>query len=93
MYERFRSLVFDRKFKIDRKFKQLVDVDVANVERIVTEDGKVRYEASRNDNGHSDICSALVLALQASKQNPVSISAPVCRPFNSAFGSRTSMFR
>ena len=52
-YEDLRALVFNRK------------QDFRNVHRVVSESGKVSYQAGRDENGHSDATSALVLAIQA----------------------------
>ena len=46
----------------------------------------MRYEAGRDSNGHSDVTSALVLALMAAKDLPGNAQSPVAMPFPSAFG-------
>ena len=58
--------------------------------RLVNEAGKVSFEAGRNSQGHSDIASALVLAIQAAKQNPANFSGPSSWQYGSAFGSWSS---
>ena len=70
-YEDLRAGIFDHKVKFNRKFKSLLEEDFSNVSRIVSESGKVSFEAGRNRNGHSDVTSSIVLALQAAKKNPV----------------------
>ena len=76
MYEALRSQVFDHTILFNRKFKSMLEMDFNNVQRIVTESGQVKYEAGHNAQGHSDITSAIVLALQSIKDNPASLSYP-----------------
>ena len=87
MFENLRSRIFDHTLKINRKFKSMIELDFNNVQRIVNEAGQVKYEAGHNSQGHSDITSAIVLALQAIKDKPVSFSMPTTYMRNSAFGS------
>ena len=93
MFENLRSRIFDHTLKINRKFKSMIELDFNNVRRIVNEAGQVKYEAGHNSQGHSDITSAIVLALQAIKDKPVSFSLPSAYQRYSAFGGVTSMFR
>ena len=86
-YEALRALVFDHKLKFSRKFKDLVEMDFMNVHRIVSETGKVSFEAGRGKNGHSDVTSALVLAIQAAKSSPACMAAPAPYVRVSPFGS------
>ena len=58
----------------------------------MTETGKVMYEAGRDKNGHSDVTSAIVLAVQASRDNPANMSAPISYALPSAFGGRQRFF-
>ena len=51
--------------------------DVLNVSRIVTESGQVRYTAESNAEGHGDIISGIVLALQAWHDFPIQVSLPI----------------
>lgn len=44
--------------------------------RVVSETGKVQFEAGRSKQGHSDVTSAVVLALAAAKDNPVNLVEP-----------------
>ena len=87
MFENLRSRIFDHTLKINRKFKSMIELDFNNVQRIVNEAGQVKYEAGHNAQGHSDITSAIVLALQAIHDKPVSFSMPTTYMRNSAFGS------
>ena len=93
MFENLRSRIFDHTLKINSKFKSMIELDFNNVRRIVNEAGQVKYEAGHNSQGHSDITSAIVLALQAIKDKPVSFSLPSAYQRYSAFGGVTSMFR
>ena len=76
MYEYLRSQIFQHKLFINKKFKSMIEQDFQNVQRIVTENGQVKFNAGRDQNGHSDITSALVLCLNAIRQNPVTFSNP-----------------
>lgn len=62
--------MFDHKIVFAQHLKQLIVSDFRNVHRIVSESGKVSYQAGRDENGHSDATSALVLALMAAKELP-----------------------
>ena len=85
-YEDMRALVFDHKLKFASHLEQLVKQDIRNVHRLVNEAGKVSYSAGRDANGHSDATSAMVLAIQASKQFPNQIATPQAYGRQSAFG-------
>ena len=76
MYEYLRSQIFQHKLFINKKFQSMIEQDFQNVQRIVTENGQVKFNAGRDQNGHSDITSALVLCLNAIRQNPVTFSNP-----------------
>ena len=82
LHEAFRDLVFRKRILFRDTLRDLVVPQIANVQRIVTASGDVRYSAGRNDCGHSDAISAILLALQARKDHPASSSLPVsvCRP-------------
>ena len=84
-YEELRSRCFDHKLKFPTRVKELVVKDFNNVNRVVSESGKVSYEAGRGADGHSDFTSALVLAIQAAIGTPSSIQLPVPNPVKSAF--------
>lgn len=61
---------------------------MANVSRIVSANGDVRYQASSTDAGHSDLTSALVLAVEAWKKMPLSVALPAAfSSFSSRLGS------
>lgn len=67
-FEYMRSKIFDRQLFFAEHLKPLITTDFQNVQRIITADGNIKYVAGRDENGHSDAVSALVLALQAAKQ-------------------------
>lgn len=86
-YERLRAGVFDHKLKFATHLKNQIIADVSNVHRIVTESGQVKYEAGRNAEGHSDLTSAIVLALEANASRPQQISMPTSQILQSMFGA------
>lgn len=81
-YEFLRSKIFDRQLFFAEHLKPLITSDFQNIERIVTNDGNIKYVAGRNEQGHSDATSALVLALQAAKQTKTVL--PPMPMFNSS---------
>lgn len=76
-YEDLRAMIFDHKLKFAKHLEQLVKQDIGNVHRIVNEVGRVSYTAGRDNNGHSDATSAIVLSLQAQKQFPNQFATPI----------------
>lgn len=76
-YEYFRKNVFDRKLFILRDFLAPLISDVQLVMQNVSEDGKTSYNAMRSSNSHADVCSALVLALEAERQMKQQVSKPL----------------
>lgn len=91
-YEALRAAVFDHKLKFNSKFRSIIEEDFQNVHRIVSETGKVQFEAGRSKQGHSDVTSAIVLALQAAKDNPVNLVEPQSYMRFSPLGQWHSMF-
>ena len=91
-YEALRAAIFDHKLKFNSKFRSIIEEDFQNVHRIVSETGKVQFEAGRNKQGHSDVTSAIVLALQAAKDNPVNLVQPQSYMRFSSLGQWHSMF-
>ena len=86
-YEYLRSLILDHKITFSPHLEQMVKIDFQNVSRIVTENGKVKFVAQHNSQGHSDITSALVLALWSAHDNPASFAMPQTYMMPTAFGS------
>ena len=77
-YELFRSKVMQRgQILFSPEAAKLARADVLNVSRIVTESGQVRYTAESNAEGHGDIISGIVLALQAWHDFPIQVSLPI----------------
>lgn len=85
-YEALRAKIFDLKIKFASHLRDLVVQDFSNVHRVVSEAGRVSYEAGRDSNGHSDFTSALVLALQAATSSPIQASLPTAARVQSVFG-------
>lgn len=76
MYEHTKGMIYDKKLTINATFKELVLKDFANVNRVVTDNGKVSYSAGHAAD-HSDITSALCLGLQAIKDHPLTFAKPM----------------
>ena len=77
-YELFRSKVMQRgQILFSPEAAKLARADVLNVSRIVTESGQVRYTADSNAEGHGDVISGIVLALQAWHDFPLQASLPI----------------
>jgi len=53
----------------------MLEKDLRNVRRVVSDAGKVAYSAGRAS-GHSDATSALVFALWAARDMPLTFSRP-----------------
>ena len=85
--EHTRSLIMDRKLVISEHLRELIVSDFRNIDKIVTEDGKVKYVAGHDANGHSDAASAVFLALWAAHENPSSFDLPHTYMRPSPFGA------
>ena len=57
------------------------------IQQIISENGKISYVSSRANGSHGDIVSAIILALQAIRENPINSTVPYTFQFPSAFGS------
>lgn len=91
MYEALRARIFDGQLYFSTKIAGLVKSDFANIRKVATEAGQIKYEAGRYANGHSDAASAMVLAVQAmhdAKHNEVLPTQLGC--WSSAFGAARS---
>ena len=75
-YDNLRTCIQNRNFFVNPQHKQSIINDFGNVRRYISNTGKISYSAPHNSDGHSDITSALVLALQSIKDNPASLSYP-----------------
>ena len=92
MYEALRARIFDHTLLFKAEFKDQIIQDFANVSRIVTEDGKVKFSAGRDASGHSDLTSSLTLALEAMKKSPMNFKNPQTHVPFSSFGPRAGVF-
>lgn len=81
-YEYLRNQVFNHKIKFSGQYKDIVIQDFNNVQKTISGSGKITYTALRAGGMHSDVTSAIVLGLQAVKDNPLQTSMP--SPFMSA---------
>ena len=86
-YEYLRKQVFDRSIFFKEDFRTQIVSDLSLIQQIISENGKVSYVSRRANGSHGDIVSAVVLALQAIRDNPINASTPQTFQFNSAFGN------
>ena len=86
-YEYLRKQVFDRNIFFKEDFRTQIVSDLSLIQQIISENGKVSYVSRRANGSHGDIVSAVVLALQAIRDNPINASTPQTFQFNSAFGN------
>ena len=86
-YEYLRKQVFDRNIFFKEDFRTQIVSDLSLIQQIISENGKVSYVSRRANGSHGDIVSAIVLALQAIRDNPINASTPQTFQFNSAFGN------
>ena len=86
-YEYLRKQVFDRNIFFKEDFRTQIVSDLSLIQQIISENGKLSYVSRRANGSHGDIVSAIVLALQAIRDNPINSSIPQTFQFNSAFGN------
>lgn len=86
-YEYLRKQVFDRNIFFKEDFRTQIVSDLSLIQQIISENGKISYVSRRANGSHGDIVSAIVLALQAIRDNPINASIPQTFQFNSAFGN------
>lgn len=86
-YEYFRKQVFDRNIFFKEDFRTQIVSDLSLIQQIISENGKISYVSRRANGSHGDIVSAVVLALQAIRDNPINASTPQTFQFPSAFGN------
>ena len=66
---------------------------MAQVKRVISDSGKIIYDAKRtSETRHSDISSALALALEAMHEMPKNASNPITHSNFSSFGPRAGVF-
>ena len=92
MYENFKKRIFDRTLSFSRDFKQLLTDEISLVRQFISKEGKTSYQAIRQNHSHADSLTAIILALQAIHDNPVSFSMPQGYMRSSAFGMRSRLF-
>ena len=86
-YEYLRKQVFDRNIFFKEDFRTQIVSDLSLIQQIISENGKLSYVSRRANGSHGDIVSAIVLALQAIRDNPINASTPQTFQFPSAFGN------
>ena len=86
-YEYLRKQVFDRNIFFKEDFRTQIISDLSLIQQIISENGKLSYVSRRANGSHGDIVSAVVLALQAIRDNPINASIPQTFQFQSAFGN------
>ena len=86
-YEYLRKQVFDRNIFFKEDFRTQIVSDLSLIQQIISENGKLSYVSRRANGSHGDIVSAIVLALQAIRDNPINSTVPYTFQFPSAFGS------
>lgn len=86
-YENFRKQVMDRNVVFSQEWRNQILDDVALVSQVVTEDGQIKYQARRVGNSHADLVSAIILALKAAADSPLSTNQPSITPYGSVFGN------
>ena len=86
-YEYLRKQVFDRNMFFKEDFRTQIVSDLSLIQQIISENGKLSYVSRRANGSHGDIVSAIVLALQAIRDNPINASTPQTFQFPSAFGN------
>lgn len=74
MYEQLRAKILEKKLHFAKHLKEKLEIEFSKISRIVGDNGKTRFEAERDTDGHCDRVSALVLAIQAQKDNPSSFA-------------------
>lgn len=77
--------MFDRRIDFNSEFREQIVDDFKCVERIVTDTGTIKYEASRSSLGHGDIVSSIVLGVNAIHDRPPSFQQPQYAAWNSIF--------
>lgn len=79
IFVKLRAAMERRKLRIPRTTE--IREDLHSIHRIVSPTGQISFRASRTDDGHSDRCTALALALRAAESAPaVACATIVGRP-------------
>lgn len=86
LHDNLRTIIQNRNFHVNPELVDIVKNDFANVRRYISSTGNISYTAAHSKDGHSDITSGIVLALEASHQNPVVFSNPQPVIYSSRLG-------
>ena len=92
MYENFKKRIFDRTLSFSAEFKQLLNDEISLVRQFISKDGKASYQAVRQNHSHADSLTAIILALQAIHDNPVSFAMPASYSRQSVFSGYSRLF-
>lgn len=93
IYERLKQTVANGELYCHQDILDKVVNDMAQVKRVISDTGKIIYDAKRtSETRHSDISSALALALEAMHEMPKNASNPISHSNFSSFGPRTGVF-
>lgn len=76
LHDNLRTLIQNRNFYVNPELVDLVKNDFAKVRRYISSTGKISYSAPHSKDGHSDVTSGIVLALEAMRSNPISFANP-----------------
>ena len=93
IYERLKQTVANGELYCHQDILDKVVNDMAQVKRVISDTGKIIYDAKRtSETRHSDISSALALALEAMHEMPKNATQPVTHIPFSSFGPRAGVF-
>lgn len=84
-HDNLRALIQNRNFYVNSEIVDLVKNDFAKVRRYISSNGRISYSAPHSKDGHADITSGIVLALESVKANPISYTLPMPYNFKSRF--------
>ena len=87
LHDNLRTLIQNRNFYINPEIEEMIISDFSKVRRYISSNGRISYSAPHSKDGHADITSGIVLALESVKANPVSFSNPIVAYNNSRFNS------
>lgn len=86
-YMYFKKMVTTNELLVHEDYIEDIKLDINNVSQVISDSGKVSYLVKRGrENGHNDRLSALILALQASRDNLfINVSMPITYKIPSKF--------
>lgn len=76
LHDNLRTIIQNRNFYVNSELVDLVKNDFAKVRRYISSTGKISYSAPHSKDGHSDVTSGIVLALESIRNNPISFVNP-----------------